>query len=148
MAFCDLSGNVDLAEAFLKHIFKTVLERCPEDMDFFNQRIDKTVLETADNIINNEFARITYTEAVEHLEKAERTFEFPVAWGLDLQSEHERYLAEELFKRPVVVTDYPKEIKAFYMRLNDDERTVAAMDVLAPKIGENCRRFPTGRTLR
>jgi len=136
MAFCDLSGNVDLAEAFLKHIFKTVLERCPEDMDFFNQRIDKTVLETADNIINKEFARITYTEAVEHLEKAERTFEFPIAWGLDLQSEHERYLAEELFKRPVVVTDYPKEIKAFYMRLNDDDKTVAAMDVLAPKIGE------------
>lgn len=136
MAFCDLAGNMDLAEAFLKHLFKAVLAACPEDMEFFNQRIDASVLATADNIIHNEFARITYTEAIEQLEKASRPFEFPVAWGLDLQSEHERYLAEELFQRPVIVTDYPKEIKAFYMRLNEDEKTVAAMDVLAPKIGE------------
>ena len=136
MAFCDLVGNMDLAEAFLKHIFKYVLEHCAEDMEFFNKRIDKTVLETADNIINNEFERITYTKAIELLEKADKKFEFSVSWGLDLQSEHERYLAEELFKKPVIVTDYPKEIKAFYMRTNDDDKTVRAMDVLAPKIGE------------
>jgi len=136
IAFCDLQGDMDLAEDFLKHIFKSVLETCPEDMDFFNQRIDKTVLETADNIINNAFERITYTEAVDRLEKASRKFEFPVEWGLDLQSEHERYLSEELFQKPVIVTDYPKQIKAFYMRMNEDDKTVAAMDVLVPKIGE------------
>ena len=136
MAFCDLNGDMDLAEAFLKHIFKYVLETCPEDMEFFNQRIDNTVLATADNIINNQFERLTYTEAIALLEKADKTFEYPVKWGLDLQSEHERYLAEDLFKKPVIVTDYPAEIKAFYMRLNDDEKTVRAMDILAPKIGE------------
>ena len=136
LAFCDLGGNQDLAEAFLKHVFKSVLEKCPEDMEFFNKRIDNTVLETADNIINNEFERITYTEAVSLLEKCDRTFEFPVEWGIDLQSEHERYLAEELFKKPVIVTNYPVGIKAFYMRLDDDEKTVAAMDVLVPKVGE------------
>lgn len=136
MAFCDLQGNMDLAEAFLKHVFKFVLEACPEDMEFFNQRIDNSVLATADNIINNEFERITYTEAIALLEKADCPFEYPVSWGLDLQSEHERYLAEQLFKKPVIVTDYPVEIKAFYMRLNDDEKTVRAMDILAPKIGE------------
>ncbi len=136
MAFCDLQGDMDLAEAFLKYIFKAVLEKCPEDMEFFNQRIDDSVLATADNIINNQFERITYTDAIALLEKADRKFEFPVNWGLDLQSEHERYLAEELFKKPVIVSDYPVGIKAFYMRLNDDEKTVAAMDVLAPKIGE------------
>jgi asparaginyl-tRNA synthetase len=136
MAFCDLQGNMDLAEAFLKHIFKSVLQKCPEDMEFFNQRIDDSVLATADNIINNEFERISYTDAIALLEKADRKFEYPVNWGLDLQSEHERYLAEELFKKPVIVSDYPVGIKAFYMRLNEDEKTVAAMDVLAPKIGE------------
>jgi asparaginyl-tRNA synthetase len=136
MAFCNLQGDMDLAEAFLKHIFKTVLEQCPEDMAFFNERINPAAIATAETIINSEFARITYTEAIAHLEKATRTFEYPVEWGLDLQSEHERYLAEELFKRPVIVTDYPTGIKAFYMRLNDDERTVAAMDILAPNIGE------------
>lgn len=136
MAFCDLQGDMDLAEAFLKHIFKSVLETCPEDMEFFNQRIDNTVLATADNIINNQFERITYTEAIALLEKADQLFEYPVKWGLDLQSEHERYLAEQLFKKPIIVTDYPVEIKAFYMRLNDDEKTVRAMDILAPKIGE------------
>jgi asparaginyl-tRNA synthetase len=136
MAFCDLQGDQDLAEAFLKHIFKTVLDTCPEDMAFFNQRIDNTVLETAENIINNEFARITYGEAVKLLEKCDRNFEFPVEWGIDLQSEHERYLAEEYFKKPLIVTDYPAAIKAFYMRLNEGGKTVAAMDVLAPKIGE------------
>ena len=136
MAFCDLQGDMDLAEAFLKYIFKFVLEKCPEDMEFFNQRIDNSVLDTADNIINNQFERITYTEAIALLEKADRKFEYPVNWGLDLQSEHERYLAEELFKKPTIVTDYPVGIKAFYMRLSDDEKTVRAMDVLAPKIGE------------
>ncbi|HBL61775.1 MAG TPA: asparagine--tRNA ligase [Cyanobacteria bacterium UBA8803] len=136
MAFCDLHGDMDLAEAFLKYLFQSVLDKCPEDMEFFNQRIDNSVLATAENIINNQFERITYTEAIALLTKADRKFEFPVNWGLDLQSEHERYLAEELFKKPVIVTNYPVGIKAFYMRLNDDEKTVAAMDVLAPKIGE------------
>ncbi|GAB4188419.1 MAG: asparagine--tRNA ligase [Coleofasciculaceae cyanobacterium] len=136
MAFCDLKGDMDLAEEFLKYIFKYVLDKCPEDMEFFNQRIDNTVLATAENIINSQFERITYTDAIACLEKADRKFEFPVEWGLDLQSEHERYLAEELFKKPAIVTNYPVGIKAFYMRLDDDEKTVAAMDVLAPKIGE------------
>lgn len=136
MAFCDLEGDMDLAEAFLKHIFKFVLEKCPEDMQFFNERIDNTVLATAENIINNQFERLTYTDAIKLLEKADVKFEYPVSWGLDLQSEHERYLAEQLFKKPVIVTDYPAQIKAFYMRLNDDEKTVRAMDILAPKIGE------------
>lgn len=136
MAFCDLHGDMDLAEEFLKYIFKSVLDQCSEDMEFFNQRIDNSVLATAENIINNEFQRISYTDAIALLEKADCKFEYPVNWGLDLQSEHERYLAEELFKKPVIVTNYPVGIKAFYMRLNDDEKTVAAMDVLAPKIGE------------
>jgi asparaginyl-tRNA synthetase len=136
MAFCDLEGDQDLAEAFLKYIFKFVLENCPEDLQFFNERIDKTVLSTAENIVNSEFGRISYSEAIELLEKADRQFEFPVEWGVDLQSEHERYLAEELFKKPVIVTNYPKTIKAFYMRLDDSNKTVSAMDILAPKIGE------------
>ncbi len=135
MAFCDLIGDMDLAEAFLKHIFKYVMETCPEDMEFFNQRIDNTVLATADNIINNQFERITYTTAIALLEMADAKFEYPVSWGLDLQSEHERYLCEQ-FQKPVIVSNYPAKIKAFYMRLDDDEKTVAAMDILAPKIGE------------
>jgi asparaginyl-tRNA synthetase len=136
MAFCDLEGDMDLAEAFLKHIFSYVMEHCPEDMEFFNKLIDQSVLETAENIIHNQFERITYTKAIELLEKADKKFEYPVEWGLDLQSEHERYLAEDLFKKPTIVTDYPTQIKAFYMRLSDDEKTVRAMDILAPKIGE------------
>jgi asparaginyl-tRNA synthetase len=136
MAFCDLEGDMDLAEAFLKHIFKFVLEQCPEDIEFFNQRIDNSVLATGDNIINSEFARVSYTEAIALLEKSGKTFAYPVEWGLDMQSEHERYLAEEHFKKPTIVTDYPAHIKAFYMRLNDDGKTVRAMDILAPKIGE------------
>lgn len=136
MAFCDLDGNMNLAEEFLKYIFRYVLEHCPEDMEFFNQRIDNSVLATADNIIHNEFGRITYTEAIALLEKADRKFEYPVSWGLDLQSEHERYLSEELFKKPLIVSDYPSSIKPFYMRLSEDGKTVRAMDVLAPKIGE------------
>lgn len=136
MAFCDLEGDMDLAEEFLKNIFKSVLESCPEDMEFFNKRIDNTVFETANTIINNNFERITYTEAVSLLKKVDGKFEYPVEWGLDLQSEHERYLCEELFKKPVIVTDYPAKIKAFYMRLNNDSKTVRAMDVLVPKVGE------------
>ena len=139
MAFCDLEGNADLAEAFLKYVFSYVLEHCPDDIAFFNERIDNTILETAENIINSEFARVSYTDAIALLETAIKNgqkFEYPVSWGIDMQSEHERYLAEEHFKKPVIVTDYPKEIKAFYMRLNDDGKTVAAMDVLAPRIGE------------
>jgi asparaginyl-tRNA synthetase len=136
MAFCDLQGNMDLAEAFLKHVFKTVLEICPEDMEFFNLRIDQSVIATAEQIVSQEFERITYDDAIATLAKTSRKFEYPVEWGLDLQSEHERYLCEELFKKPVIVTDYPKEIKAFYMRLNEDGKTVAAMDILVPKLGE------------
>jgi asparaginyl-tRNA synthetase len=136
MAFCDLEDNQDLAEAFLKYIFKFVLETCPEDIAFFDKLIDKTVLETANNIIDNDFERITYTEAIKLLERAKQKFEYPVEWGINLQSEHEQYLAEKLFKKPLIVTNYPEKIKAFYMRLNDDGKTVAAMDVLVPKIGE------------
>ena len=136
MAFCNLDGDMDLAEEFLKFVFQSVLDECPEDMEFFNKRIDKTVLDRANNIIHSEFERLSYTEAIAQLEKADRKFEYPVEWGLDLQSEHERYLAENLFGKPVILTDYPVEIKAFYMRLNDDGKTVRAMDVLAPQIGE------------
>ncbi len=136
MAFCDLNGNMDVAESFLKTIFADVLTNCPGDMQFFNERIDKTVIETLTHIVESEFARISYTEAVEILTKSGETFEFPVQWGIDLQSEHERYLSEKKFKKPVIVSDYPKEIKAFYMRVNEDGKTVRAMDVLVPKVGE------------
>ncbi|MDJ0593011.1 MAG: asparagine--tRNA ligase [Pleurocapsa sp. MO_226.B13] len=136
MAFCDLEGDRNLAEEFLKYIFQYVLDNCTDDIEFFNKWVDKTVLANANNIINNEFERVTYTEAITLLEKAQKKFEFPVEWGIDLQSEHERYLAEDLFKKPVIVTNYPKEIKAFYMRLDEGEKTVSAMDVLAPGIGE------------
>jgi asparaginyl-tRNA synthetase len=136
MAFCDLAGNADLAEDFLKAIFEAVLERCPDDMAFFDKRIDNTVLQTLQHVIETPFERITYSEAVDILEASGKQFEFPVHWGVDLQSEHERYLSEEHIRRPVIVTDYPKDIKAFYMYLNDDDRTVAAMDVLVPKVGE------------
>ena len=136
MAFCELDGNVDLAEDFLKHVFTRVLDRCADDMAFFNDRIDKTVLETLNHIVETPFERITYTEAIEILERSGEAFEFPVKWGADLQSEHERYLTEKHIGKPVVVTDYPAAIKAFYMYLNEDERTVRAMDVLVPKVGE------------
>ncbi|MCH8082933.1 MAG: asparagine--tRNA ligase [Myxococcales bacterium] len=136
MAFCELDGNVDLAEDFLKHVFTRVLDRCADDMAFFNERIDKTVLETLNHIVETPFERITYTEAIEILERSGEAFEFPVKWGADLQSEHERYLTEKHIGKPVVVTDYPAAIKAFYMYLNEDERTVRAMDVLVPKVGE------------
>jgi len=136
MAFCDLDGDVALAEAFLKHLFRSVLERCPDDMAFFEERIEKGVIATLEHIVASPFERMTYSEAVAALERCGRSFEFPVRWGVDLQSEHERYLAEEHVRRPVVVTDYPAEIKAFYMYRNDDGRTVRAMDVLVPKVGE------------
>jgi asparaginyl-tRNA synthetase len=136
MAFCDLEGDADLAEDFLKYIFSYVLESCPDDMAFFQERISDQVMPNAQKIINEKFERISYTEAIKLLEHSSKDFEFPVKWGLDLQSEHERYLAEDLFKKPVVVMDYPTEIKAFYMRLDDSGKPVRAMDVLAPGIGE------------
>jgi asparaginyl-tRNA synthetase len=136
MAFCDLEGDMDLAEAFLKYVIQYVLDHCKDDLEFFTQRIDTKVLSTLEHVANSDFERLTYTEAVSLLEKSGKSWEFPVHWGADLQSEHERYLTEEKLKKPVIVTDYPKDIKAFYMRANDDGRTVRAMDVLAPRIGE------------
>jgi asparaginyl-tRNA synthetase len=136
MAFCDLLGNKDLAIDLLKFIFSWVLKKCPEDMEFFNRFIDKTAVETLENLLAQDFEYLRYTEAVQVLEKAKVKFEFPVAWGTDLQSEHERYLCEKVFRKPVVLVDYPKEIKAFYMKVNEDGKTVRAMDVLVPKIGE------------
>ncbi len=136
MAFADLSDDADLAEDYLRYLFSYVLENCREDLEFFNKRIDQSVLATLTALADSTFKRVTYTEAIEVLGKATKKFEFPVSWGVDLQSEHERYLTEEAFKCPVTVVDYPKEIKAFYMRLNDDGKTVAAMDVLLPRVGE------------
>lgn len=139
IAFADLSADADLAEAFLKYIFRAVLNERPDDMKFFAERIDKDCIKRMEKFIDSSFERMTYTDAISVLEKAVaggKKFEFPVKWGIDLQSEHERYLTEEYVGRPVVVMNYPKEIKAFYMRLNDDGKTVAAMDVLAPGIGE------------
>jgi asparaginyl-tRNA synthetase len=136
IAFADLSADADLAEAFLKHLFKAVLEERGDDMKFFAERIDKDCINRLEKFVGSSFERMTYTDAIAALEKSGKTFEFPVRWGSDLQSEHERYLTEEYVGRPVVVMNYPREIKAFYMRLNDDGKTVAAMDVLAPGIGE------------
>ncbi len=136
MAFFDLDQNMDLAERFLKRIVRDVLDQCGEDMEFFNQRIDKTVLETLQGIIDSQFVRLPYTEAVEILKNSGQKFEFRVDWGVDLQAEHERFLTEKHFKCPVILHDYPRAIKPFYMRVNDDERTVRAMDVLVPKVGE------------
>jgi len=136
IAFCDLALLQDIAEDFLKTLFADVLVNCPVDMQFFNDRIDDTVLQTLRHIVDTPFERLSYTDAVGILQKSGRTFEFPVDWGCDLQAEHERYLTEEVFERPVILTDYPAGIKAFYMRLNDDEKTVAALDVLVPKVGE------------
>jgi asparaginyl-tRNA synthetase len=136
MAFADLEDDMDLAEDMMKFIINYCLENAPEEMDFFNKFIDKGLLERLDNVLNSEFKRITYTEAVSLLEKSGEKFDYPVKWGMDLQTEHERYLTEKTFKGPVFVTDYPKEIKAFYMRLNDDQKTVAAMDLLVPGVGE------------
>lgn len=135
-AFFDLYDNMDLAERFLKRIFSDCMSQCPEDMQFFNERIDKTVIETLQKIVESRFVRLPYTEAVEILTHAGREFEFPVSWGCDLQAEHERFLTEEHFKCPVILYDYPRTIKPFYMRVNDDGKTVRAMDVLVPKVGE------------
>lgn len=136
VAFCDIEGDMDLAEDFLKTIFSDVLNNCADDMAFLNEKIDNTLISTLKGIIESEFERVTYTDAIEILEKSAEKFEFPVKWGIDLQTEHERYLTEKKFKKPVIVYNYPKDIKAFYMKLNDDNKTVRAMDVLVPKIGE------------
>ena len=136
VAFCDLDGLADLSEEFLKHVFTYVLNHCQEDLGFFNQWYDKTAISTLEGIVNSNFERLTYTEAVDILQASGESFEFPVVWGSDLQSEHERYLAETKVGKPVIVTDYPKEIKAFYMRMNENEKTVRALDVLVPRIGE------------
>ena len=136
MAFCDLEGDMDVAEAMVKYIIQTVLDRCPEEMEFFNKFIDHGLFERLHNVLNNEFRRLTYTEAIEILKNSGEQFEYPVEWGVDLQSEHERYLTEKVFGKPVFLTDYPKEIKSFYMRINDDGKTVAAADLLVPGVGE------------
>ncbi|HOM01795.1 MAG TPA: asparagine--tRNA ligase [Acetivibrio sp.] len=136
IAFADLKDDMELAEDMLKYIINYCLENAPEEMEFFNKFIDNTLLERLNNIVNSEFAHVTYTEAIDILLKADQKFEYPVKWGNDLQTEHERYLTEQVFKKPVFVTDYPKDIKAFYMRMNDDNKTVAAMDLLVPGVGE------------
>src|SRR3989440_7241372 len=136
IAFADLKADADLAEEFLKYIFKALLNERPDDMKFFAERIDRDCINRVQKFVNSSFERMTYTEAIGILEKAKKKFEFPVRWGVDLQSEHERWLTEEHIGKPAVLVNYPKQIKAFYMRLNDDEKTVAAMDVLAPGIGE------------
>ena len=136
MAFCDLEGDMDVAEAMVKYIIQTVLDRCPAEMEFFNKFVDKGLFERLHNVLNNEFRRLTYTEAIEILKNSGEKFEYPVEWGVDLQSEHERYLTEKVFGKPVFLTDYPKDIKSFYMRQNDDGKTVAAADLLVPGVGE------------
>ena len=136
ISFADLEDNMKLAEDMLTYVIKYVMDECPEEIQFFNQFIDKGLVERLNHVVNSDFARVTYTDAVEILKSCGRTFEYPVEWGIDLQTEHERYLTEEHFKKPVFVTDYPKDIKAFYMRMNDDNKTVAAMDLLVPGIGE------------
>ncbi|MGE5630892.1 MAG: asparagine--tRNA ligase, partial [Caulobacteraceae bacterium] len=136
IAFAELQDNMKLAEDMVKYIINYVLENAPEEMEFFNKFIDNTLLDRLNNIVNSDFGCITYTEAVEKLKNSGVKFEYPVEWGIDLQTEHERYLTEQIFKRPLFVIDYPKDIKAFYMRMNDDQKTVAAMDLLVPGVGE------------
>ena len=136
MAFCDLKGDMDVAEAMIKFIINTVLEKCPDEINFFNSFVDKGLKERLEHVASSDFGRVTYTEAVELLKQNNDKFDYKVEWGCDLQTEHERYLTEQIFKKPVFVTDYPREIKAFYMRLNDDGKTVAAADCLVPGIGE------------
>ena len=136
IAFADLQDNMQLAEDMIKYIINYVLENAPEEMNFFNSFIDKGLIERLNNIVNSDFGRVTYTEAVDLLKKSGKEFQYPVEWGIDLQTEHERFLTEEIFKKPLFVTDYPKDIKAFYMRLNDDGKTVAACDLLVPGVGE------------
>lgn len=136
IAFADLEDDMELAEGMIKYVIRAVLQKCPGDMQFFNDFVDKGLLERLDHIVNSDFVRVSYTEAVEQLIPLKEKFEYPVYWGCDLQTEHERYLTEEIYKKPVFLTDYPKEIKAFYMRLNDDGKTVRAMDLLVPGVGE------------
>ena len=136
IAFADLQDDMELAEAMVKYVLSYVMEQCPQEMEFFNNFYDKGLIERLNGIIHSDFGHLTYTQAIELLEKVKDRFQYPVYWGCDLQTEHERYLTEEVMKKPVFVTDYPKEIKAFYMRLNDDGKTVAATDLLAPGIGE------------
>ena len=136
IAFADLEDNMELAEDMIKYIINYVLEQCPEEMEFFNSFVDKGILERLNNIVNSEFTKITYTKAIELLLESGQKFEYPVEWGCDLQTEHERYITEQIFNAPVFVTDYPKEIKAFYMRMNEDGKTVRAMDLLVPGVGE------------
>lgn len=136
MAFADLNDDMELAEELLKYVINYCLENVPEEMAFFNSFIDKTLFERLENVVNSDFTHVSYTEAIDLLKKSGKTFDYPIDWGNDLQTEHERYLTEEIFKKPVFVTDYPKEIKAFYMRLNGDHKTVAAMDLLVPGVGE------------
>jgi asparaginyl-tRNA synthetase len=136
MPFYELTDNMDLAEQFIRAITRAVMDRCPDEVQFFNERIDKTVLESLHNIVDNDFVRVSYTDAIDILARSGRQFEFPVAWGRDLQSEHERHLTEVHFKKPVILYDYPRAIKPFYMRCNDDGKTVRAMDVLVPRVGE------------
>ena len=136
ISFADLEDDMQLAEEMLTYVIKYVMKECPEEIEFFNKFIDKGLVERLNHVANSDFARVTYTEAIEILKKCGKEFEYPVEWGIDLQTEHERYLTEEHFKRPLFVTDYPKDIKAFYMRMNDDNKTVAAMDLLVPGIGE------------
>jgi asparaginyl-tRNA synthetase len=136
MAFYEIQDNMDLAEEFLKYLVKWALEHCMDDLQFLNDLYDKELIDRLKSVIDVKFERLTYTEAIEILQKSGQKFEFKVDWGVDLQSEHERYLVEKHFKKPVILTDYPKDIKAFYMKLNDDGKTVRAMDVLFPRIGE------------
>ena len=136
MAFADLNDYMDTAEAMIKYIIRRTMERCPDELDFFNHFVDKGLLERLNHVMTSDFGRVSYTEAVKLLEESGETFKFPVYWGCDLATEHERYLTEQIFQKPVFVTDYPAEIKAFYMRQNDDGKTVAAADCLVPGIGE------------
>ena len=136
IAFADLQDDMNLAEDMMKYVVKYVMDTCPQELEFFNKFFDNTLLERLQSIVNNEFGRVSYTEAIDLLQKSGHTFEYPVFWGMDMQTEHERFLTEQIFKKPVFVTDYPKEIKAFYMRRNDDGKTVAAADMLVPGVGE------------
>ncbi|MBO7165136.1 MAG: asparagine--tRNA ligase, partial [Muribaculaceae bacterium] len=136
MSFYEIADNMDIADEFIKYCIKYALEHCADDIQFLNDMFDKELIERLHFVINNDFVRLSYTEGIKILEESGQKFEFPVYWGVDLASEHERYLVEQHFKKPVILTDYPKEIKAFYMKLNDDGKTVRAMDVLFPKIGE------------
>jgi asparaginyl-tRNA synthetase len=136
MAFYDITDNMDLAEEFIKYLVQYALDNCREDLEFLNKMFDKELIARLQSVVEDQFVRLSYTEGVEILEKSGKKFEFPVYWGADLQSEHERYLVEEHFNKPVILTDYPRDIKAFYMKQNPDNKTVRAMDILFPKIGE------------